>query len=83
MIILNCTSDYATQQKSIKVTWLLNSMVPDDIRDGKYSRVVVCNSSVVCGNGSYNNEVYCYKQELIIRGEESVQRCIELLQMIA
>ena len=60
MVTLNCTTDYATQLRSINVTWLLNSMVPDDIRDGRYSRVATCNSSIVCGNGSYYNKVYCY-----------------------
>ena len=60
MIILNCTTDYDTQMRSIKVDWLLNSTVPEDLHYRGYSIVQVCNSSISCGNGSYTNEVCHY-----------------------
>ena len=60
MIILNCTTDYDTQVRSIKVDWLLNSTIPEDIPYLEYSVVQTCNSSINCGNGSYTNGVCHY-----------------------
>ena len=49
---LNCTTDYANQTRRIHVIWFLNSTLPGDT-----GRVVTCNSSINCGNGSYRDEV--------------------------
>lgn len=54
MIILNPTTDYAVPSRSINVTWLLNSTVPDDILDDEYPRVVTCKTSIDCGNGYFD-----------------------------
>lgn len=58
MIFLNCTTDYAAQTRSINVTWLLNSMIPKDIRDeDDVDRVQTCNTSLACRNG--HNDLVC------------------------
>ena len=49
---VNCTTDYANQTRRIHVMWFLNSSAPGDIE-----RVVACNLSINCGNGSYRDEV--------------------------
>ena len=54
MVTLNCTppADYVEQTRSIHVSWLLNSMNPNDIRDrrGRH-RVQGCDLIIMCGNG--------------------------------
>ena len=51
MIILNSTTDYAAQARSIHVSWLLNSTPPGDILSDKgRRRVQSCLASISCEN---------------------------------
>lgn len=57
MIILNSTTDYFAQTRSIHVLWLLNSTSPGDILlNNQTRRVQSCEASIDCENG-YTNQV--------------------------
>ena len=54
MIIVNGTTDYVAQERSIHVSWLLNSMPPaagDILVNGRIRRVQSCGASIDCENG--------------------------------
>ena len=60
-IILECTTDYATPARILNVTWLLNSTVPEDIKDdSNYDRVNTCRTNINCGNGSHTDMVHMH-----------------------
>ena len=53
-ITLDCSTDHAIQERSINVTWLLNSTLPN------YNQVPECKAYINCGNGSLKDEVIPY-----------------------
>ena len=61
-ISLDCSTNYAIQERSINATWRLNSILPSEYKFDRSYRIVTCNASINCGNGSLTDEVTPYVQ---------------------